>query len=349
VLSQRRAGFTRLLRAINSTDNNTPVKIKNKMQASISESIKKNGFQKPVKKINEASDLEFFKETVAYDRITDLVSRLSLLISTKEIPESSSNRAVSKVVGILQELNTWISEIPPSTGPRRFGNVSFRTWQERLEERVPSILKEQLGTDGNHNAFIELVPYFLGSFGSKQRMDFGTGHELSFLAFVGGLLYTEIIVDPSGEDVLLLFYNYFHVVQNLVLTYTLEPAGSHGVWGLDDHFHLPYIFGSAQIVDITQSDRETPELPPKAVMDKSLVKDLAPKNLYFDAIGFIYRVKKGNFFEHSPILFDVTGVATWHKIHRGMIKMYVAEVLGKFPVVQHFLFGGALFPWQKKD
>lgn len=317
-------------------------------QSSVAEGIKKNGFQTPVKKINEAEDLEFFRKTVAYERINDLISRLSLLVSTKEIPESSDNENVMKVVKILQDLKQWVDDIPLSTAPRRFGNVSFRSWHDRLEERIPDTLKTELGSE-NSEPFVELVPYFMGAFGSKQRLDFGTGHELSFLAFVGGLLYTDIIGDPSGEDILLIFYNYFHVVQKLVLVYTLEPAGSRGVWGLDDHFHLAYIFGSAQIVDITQPDQETPDLSPKAILDKSLIKDKAPKNLYFDAVSFIYQVKNGNFFEHSPILYDVTGVATWHKIHRGMIKMYVAEVLGKFPVVQHFLFGGALFPWEEKE
>jgi len=64
------------------------------------------------------------------------------------------------------------------------------------------------------------------------------------------------------------------------------------------------------------------------------------RNMYFSAIGFIYDVKKGPFWEHSNILYDVSGVkAGWAKINKGMIKMYNAEVLSKFPVVQHFPFG----------
>lgn len=39
--------------------------------------------------------------------------------------------------------------------------------------------------------------------------------------------------------------------------------------------------------------------------------------MYFSAIGFIYDVKKGPFWEHSPILYDVSGVqAGWAKINK---------------------------------
>jgi serine/threonine-protein phosphatase 2A activator len=39
--------------------------------------------------------------------------------------------------------------------------------------------------------------------------------------------------------------------------------------------------------------------------------------MYFAAIGFIYDVKTGPFWEHSPTLFDISGVrAGWGKINK---------------------------------
>ncbi len=54
------------------------------------------------------------------------------------------------------------------------------------------------------------------------------------------------------------------------------------------------------------------------------------------------QVKAGNFSETSPILTDIAGVPHWQKANSGLIKMYLAEVLSKFPIVQHFFFGSVL-------
>lgn len=115
-----------------------------------------------------------------------------------------------------------------------------------------------------------------------------------------------------------------NVIRRIVLTYTLEPAGSHGVWGLDDHFFLPYIFGSAQYSPAIEDGEAMPtdgslaDAPsPAAVTKKDVVDCERRKNMYFSAIGFIYDVKTGPFWEHSPILFDISGVRSgWGKINK---------------------------------
>ena len=115
------------------------------------------------------------------------------------------------------------------------------------------------------------------------------------------------------------------MVRKLIKTYNLEPAGSHGVWGLDDHSFLPYIFGSAQLSPsispsatvVPQEGSVTGAPKPGDVAKKDIVEVWRTKNLYFAAIGFINDVKKGPFWEHSPMLYDISGVqAGWAKINK---------------------------------
>ncbi|ESZ95081.1 hypothetical protein SBOR_4536 [Sclerotinia borealis F-4128] len=341
-------------------------------------------FIKPIKRIHEGHDVPHFLTSKAYADIGMFVMQLNIAMCPRKSSEIGQDpqtwsldsplqlsEPVKKIQELLQNINDFIDEAPPDTGPRRFGNVSFRKWYDILETRSKDLLKQYLpaevlhfgggSPDGEVSALDELSSYLLGGFGSAQRLDYGTGHELSFLAFLGCIWklggFTKISL-AGGElersIVIGIIEPYLRVIRRLILTYTLEPAGSHGVWGLDDHSFLPYIFGSSQYCPAITDDEampvegSLPESPnPGDVAKKMDVERERKNNMYFSAIGFINDVKTGPFWEHSPMLFDISGVRSgWGKINKGMIKMYNAEVLSKFPVVQHFPFG-SLFSWDQ--
>lgn len=56
---------------------------------------------------------------------------------------------------------------------------------------------------------------------------------------------------------------------------------------------------------------------PGDVIKAEAVERLRAVNMYFSAIGFINDVKKGPFWEHSPILYDISGIKDgWGKINK---------------------------------
>ena len=88
-----------------------------------------------------------------------------------------------------------------------------------------------------------------GGFGNATRIDYGTGHELSFAAFLCCLCKLRVLKeDDFGSVVCRVFPAYLDVTRKLQSTYNMEPAGSQGVWGLDDFQFLPYIWGSSQLI-----------------------------------------------------------------------------------------------------
>ncbi|RMZ77182.1 hypothetical protein DV738_g4475, partial [Chaetothyriales sp. CBS 135597] len=332
-------------------------------------SISHHSFEKPVKKIHDGPDVTFFLTSVAYRDLMTFILQLNRSLVPRRSgagvqlwplgsPDVQFSDSVQTLLHLLDNLSGLMKDAPPDTGPRRFGNVSFRKWFHLVEEKADQLLGEFLA-DGLGPAKEELSAYLLGSFGSPQRLDYGTGHELSFVAFLACLWKLGFFAGaaPGVEErgiVLGVFDRYLRLIRTLIKTYTLEPAGSHGVWGLDDNSFLPYMFGSAQLCPAISETDDTPtegsvtNAPePAAVAKANLVDKEKGRNLYFSAIAFIYEVKKGPFWEHSPILYDISGIKDgWGKINKGMIKMYNAEVLSKFPVVQHFPFG-SLLKWEK--
>lgn len=118
------------------------------------------------------------------------------------------SEAVQNLRSLLSDLADIIERAPPDTGPRRFGNVAFRAWFKLAEESADELFDKHLGKvldligqSGDEKRFglkDELKVYLLGSFGSAQRLDYGTGHELSFVAFLACLW--KVHAFEAGEE-----------------------------------------------------------------------------------------------------------------------------------------------------
>lgn len=101
---------------------------------------------------------------------------------------------------------------------------------------------------------------------------------------------------------------------------------------------MPYVFGSAQLspaiedTDLTPEEGSLPDVPnTNAVMKLNIVERERRSNLYFSAIGFIYDVKKGPFWEHSPMLYDISGIqAGWGKINKVSFQSFLRALLSSF-------------------
>lgn len=174
-----------------------------------------HSFAVPSKCINDGPDVARFLTSKAYRDIGVFVMQLNRSLCPRKNPSGSGPSKTFPLVGgshrdpesirklqmLLERTNAIIDEAPPDPGPRRFGNASFRKWYGLLEGRAEALLRELLDEavlefpvtkekddDGQFlGPLDELKVYFLGGFGSPQRLDYGTGHELSFLAFLGCL------------------------------------------------------------------------------------------------------------------------------------------------------------------
>ncbi|KAK8794706.1 hypothetical protein WA158_001687 [Blastocystis sp. Blastoise] len=282
-------------------------------------------------------DFNQFLKSESYQNFVQFILKCNDAVVGKKISSvKSESKTILEFIKILEEMYEWVNEIPPIQQRSRFGNKAYRIWNARLLANSESLIKRLIPNETEEHIG-EIASYLNDAFGNQTRIDYGTGHETTFFIVQYCLYKLGAYKDEDLSSIVLLVYNqYLKVVRYVQRTYWLEPAGSHGVWSLDDYQMLCFFFGASQLIN-------DPLLDPSCVNNKDVVDQYADDYLYLGAIQFILKCKTGPFYEHSPMLYNISGTKTWIKVNQGMFKMWKTEVLGKFPVVQHIRFG-EIFP-----
>lgn len=160
------------------------------------------------------------------------------------------------------------------------------------------------------------MTYFSDSFGSNVRIDYGTGHEMNFAIILYCLYKLGYYKQEEFEIVTRdIFYVYIKLMRQLQTKFTLEPAGSHGVWGLDDYHFLPFLLGGAELIGHKVVKK------PSDIHNDEYLNVYHNDYMYLDCIKVIKEVKStAPFSETSPMLNDISAAVSWEKI--AMVSFY---------------------------
>jgi len=296
-------------------------------------------FQVPSRRILSPADHVLFLGSETYKLILAFVFGLSesvVDIPISAVKDAELSEAVKTIVRILNEAELLCKESPPDeTGGSRFGNKIFRVFLDKVKQRARQWHASLGITD--EAVVAEVSTYLSQSFGNRTRIDYGSGHELNFIMWLLCLYQIQILQKSDFRALALrVFVHYLQVMRIVQSTYYLEPAGSHGVWGLDDYQFLPFLFGASQLLHHAF-------ITPRAIHQELTIEEFGDEYMYLGQVAFVNSTKtvKGLRW-HSPMLDDISGAKSWTKIEGGMRRMFVSEVLRKLPVMQHFIFGSLI-------
>ncbi|KAI1333402.1 Phosphotyrosyl phosphatase activator [Xylariaceae sp. FL0255] len=294
-------------------------------------------FQVPTRRILSPKDLELFLSSSTYNLIISFVFTLSESVAGQPISavkEDDLSAPVRAILSILNDAEELVRATPPDDADgSRFGNKVFRDFLDKVKTKSPAWHTDLLGISPPA-AVCEVETYLNQSFGNRTRIDYGSGHELNFAIWLLCLYQLGILTSADFKPLVLrVFTRYLTLMRTIQSTYYLEPAGSHGVWGLDDYQFLPFLFGASQLLS-------HPFITPLSIHQQLTIEEFGGDFMYLGQVDFVNSTKTVKALRwHSPMLDDISSAKSWSKIEGGMRRMFVAEVMRKLPVMQHFLFG----------
>ncbi|MCL7041358.1 hypothetical protein MKW94_024476 [Papaver nudicaule] len=142
-----------------------------------------------------------FLKTDTVNNFIGFIVSLSESIRKKKLSDPChESETLTSICSVLDTLFNWIDEIPPIQQAGRFGNYAYRDWYDRLLAQSEALMLNFLPEDLKCST-VELVPYFTDSFGNSIRLDYGTGHEVNFTAWLYCLAKIGLLKEEDYQAV----------------------------------------------------------------------------------------------------------------------------------------------------
>lgn len=206
----------------------------------------------PQRCIFQPSHLTLFQSSPTYSTLLSTVERITQSLTSFPNPPPTEIPIVDRLCLVLKKLQDSVTDFPAESKRGRFGSPQFKVWHKTLSSNIGNYLSYILNDTPINKviecptSMLELRSHILISFGHPMRIDYGTGHELSFLIFLT-LLLPSLLPSQLSYSISKIWKEYINTTIKIQREYNLEPAGSHGVWGLDDYYCLGYLFGAARL------------------------------------------------------------------------------------------------------
>lgn len=91
-------------------------------------------FKQPKKEITSPDDLEKFKKNKLYQKLMEYIVDLQRSVTSKKISATQKNKKFENIVGMIEDFEKLVDEVPPIQQPMRFGNKAFRNLHEKYQQ-----------------------------------------------------------------------------------------------------------------------------------------------------------------------------------------------------------------------
>ncbi|KAL3722339.1 hypothetical protein ACJRO7_034677 [Eucalyptus globulus] len=196
-------------------------------------------------------DTRRFHGSDVSENFLGVVVALSASVPGHKISDSChESSTVSAIASIVETPARRIEEIPPAQQAESYGNVSCRSWRERLVQNSESLMLTFLPAD-LRSATVDTVPEITESFGNSSRID-----------------YRHLALDQFCCMV------YLELMRKIAVGVFFGACWFPWCLGLGDYYFSPFIFGPSQLIGHKYTK-------PKSIFNEDILENFSNEYIYF--------------------------------------------------------------------